>query len=783
VTSIGDQAFSDCPSLAAITVDGLNPVFSSVAGVLFDKSQTTLILYPIGNPAESYTVPSSVTSVGVSAFSGCTSLTNIAIPNSVTHIGAGAFSLCSSLSNVTIPNSVTYIGVVAFSSCASLSSVTIPNSVASIGDDAFEDCASLTNVAIGSGLSSIGAGVFSGCTNLAAITVDGLNPVFTSVAGVLFDKSQTALIQYPTGNAAESYTVPSSVTSVGVSAFSGCASLTNVTIPNSVTSIGGYAFSYCTRLTSVTIPNSVTSIGDYAFSDCIRLTSVTIGNGVATIGYDAFANCSKLASLTIPNSVTSIGGEAFLNCDSLSSVTIPNSVTSIGQDAFNNCSSLTTLTIGSGVTNIAIGAFGNCFSLGAITVDQLNPVFSSVAGGLFDKSQTTLIQYPIGAAASSYTIPSSVTSIGVQAFFDCRTLTSVTIPNSVTNIGDIAFEDCGSLTNVTIGSGVTSIGNGAFGFCSLTSVTIPNSVTSIGDQAFYYCACLNSIYFQGNVPSFVGLLIFQYDPVTVYCYAGTKGWGTTFAGAPCIVIDTAPPVITVQPTNALVSAHGSTTLTVAATGTNLFYQWLLDDSNILNATNSSLIVSGITQSDLGAYQVVVANAYGSSTSAVATLTMPPFLATGFDGLVTCWGLTNTLSVVAWGSGQLSYQWFDNGIGIQDATNQTLTLTSIQFTNSGLYSVVVSSPLGSVTNTPAPVVVCPAGVALGMYPGMHPGVTVSGVVGYTYLIQSNPDLADINAWTTVATMTLTNPAQLWEDINVNTALPANAQRFYRVLPGP
>jgi hypothetical protein len=416
-------------------------------------------------------------------------------------------------------------------------------------------------------------------------------------------------------------------------------------------------------------------------------------------------------------------------------------------------------------------------------VDELNPVYSSVAGGLFDKSQTTLIQYPIGAAASSYTIPSSVTSIGVQAFFDCRTLTSVTIPNSVTNIGQEAFEGCSSLTNVTIGSGVTSIGSGAFGSCSLTSVTIPNSVTSIGDQAFWYCASLNSIYFQGNVPSFVGLLIFQYDPVTIYCYAGTKGWGTTFAGAPCIVIDTPPPIITIQPTNALVNAYDSTSfsVTVVTGAPPFFIQWSRSNSNILIATSNVLSIPNITQSDLGTYTVVVTDVHGLTTTSNATLTMRPFLATPFVGLDTYWGLTNTLSVAAWGT-SLSYQWFDNGVAIQDATNQTLTLTSIQFTNSGLYSVVVSSPLGSVTNTPAPVVVCPAGVSLGMYPGMHPGVTVSGVVGYIYLIQSNPDLTDINAWTTIATMTLTNPVQVWEDINVNAALPSNAQRFYRVLPG-
>jgi len=93
--------------------------------------------------------------------------------------------------------------------------------------------------------------------------------------------------------------------------------------------------------------------------------------------------------------------------------------------------------------------------------------------------------------------------------------------------------------------------------------------------------------------------------------------------------------------------------------------------------------------------------------------------------------------------------------------------------------VVTSQLGSVTNTPAQVVVNPAGVSLGLYPG----VTVSGVVGYTYLIQANTDLTNTNGWTTVATLTLQDPVQLWVDVNCNAASPTNAHRFYQVLPGP
>ena len=80
---------------------------------------------------------------------------------------------------------------------------------------------------------------------------------------------------------------------------------------------------------------------------------------------------------------------------------------------------------------------------------------------MFDRSQTTLIQYPAGKAGT-YTIPNSVTSIGDAAFSGCTSLTSVTIPDSVTSIGDVAFYHCHSLTNITIPASVTNIGDYAF---------------------------------------------------------------------------------------------------------------------------------------------------------------------------------------------------------------------------------------------------------------------------------------------------------------------------------
>jgi hypothetical protein len=237
--------------------------------------------------------------------------------------------------------------------------------------------------------------------------------------------------------------------------------------------------------------------------------------------------------------------------------------------------------------------------------------------------------------------------------------------------------------------------------------------------------------------------------------------------------------ITTQPQSVVVYAYDTASFTAAASGTvPLSYQWSFDGTNIVGATSSSLTISNVTQRNLGAYAVTITNAFGSVASSNATLSMYPYIETPFLGAITYWGKNATFSIQAWGTGPLRYQWFDNGVAILNATNQTLTLTSTQFTDAGLYSVLVSSPLGSVTNTAEQVVVNPAGVSLGMYPGL----TVTGTVGYTYIIQATSDLSNTNSWTTVESLTLVEPIQLWVDTTVNVLSPANPHKYYRVLPG-
>ncbi len=277
VTAIGNNAFRDCTSLTSVTI------------------------------------PDGVTSIGDFAFYGCTSLTSMTIPDSVTSIGWAAFQSCSSLTYVYLP-SVDSIGSLAYYGCTDLSLIvtgksptigdyaipsktniiqgvvddsvlSIADTVTRIGMGAFNG-SSYSVINIPSSVTSIGSYAFIDCAGLTAINVDSDNPNYSSIDGVLFNKDQTILIQYPAGKSADMYMIPDTVTAIGKGAFFGC-NLTSIGYSDGIAVIGDNAFFGCTGIAVATIPSSVTEIGRYAYQNCTNLALVVI-NGSPVIGKDAF---------------------------------------------------------------------------------------------------------------------------------------------------------------------------------------------------------------------------------------------------------------------------------------------------------------------------------------------------------------------------------------------------------------------------------------------------------------------------------------------------------------
>jgi len=170
-------------------------------------------------------------------------------------------------------------------------------------------------------------------------------------------------------------------------------------------------------------------------------------------------------------------------------------------------------------------------------------MYTSEKGVLYNKNKTRLIQYPAGKKDTSFTIPNSVTSIGIRAFWYYTSLTSITIPDSVTSIGKQAFWGCENLTaiNVATGNSMYTSEKGVLYNKNKTrliqypagkkdtSFIIPKSVTTIGEGAFLGCRNLTSVTFQGTIAS-AGFSIDSFDGDLRSKYlANGKGTYTTTA--------------------------------------------------------------------------------------------------------------------------------------------------------------------------------------------------------------------------------------------------------------
>ncbi|MGI5846233.1 MAG: leucine-rich repeat domain-containing protein [Alphaproteobacteria bacterium] len=360
--------------------------------------------------------------------------TDVTIPFSVVHdsqtyevvrIGDNAFLGCINLESVTIDADLATIGAHAFQKCSSLTSVSLPESLMSIEEKAFYNCGSLTDITIPKNVITMGDNVFYGCTSLPSINVDGLNTVYSSVDGVLFNETLTELICYPAGRTGTSYTVPGGVSTVSTSAFSNCVYLESLDI-NEVSSLGIPAFYGSDRLGSITVNDLNTT---YSSVDGVLFNKAL----TELICYPAGRTGT---SYTVPGTVTAIDNRAF------------------------NYSHVETVYIGENVTTMGNNIFEDCLDLESVVVDSSNSDYSSVDGVLFNKAVSELIWYPAGRTDTSYTVPGTVTAIGTKAFEYCTDLESVTIPDKVTSIGNSAFAGC-TLSRMTVeisGSALTSGG-------------------------------------------------------------------------------------------------------------------------------------------------------------------------------------------------------------------------------------------------------------------------------------------------------------------------------------
>src|SRR5574344_2331031 len=388
VSEVGKRLFSGCHNLKSIVVDSKNEYLDSrdSCNAIIISDDNELIAT---SPAT--TIPSSITSIGQGAFSGCENIYEINIPEGVHRIDKEAFSACINLKHITLPQSLETIGYFAFSGCKSLQSFYLPKNVKSI------DCER----------------IFAGCDSLSLIIVDKDNKVYDSrqeCNAIIETKSSKVIAGCPTSKLVEG------LKEIGENAFKGI-QLREIVIPKSMTQISAEAFWDCDALSRITVnkdnPKYESPGGCNAIirkdSDILVLgcANTIIPERVKEIGNDAFAGRPVAKeTLRLSGGLTSIGEGAFSHCDNLFEIIIPLSVTSIGERAFVNCPNLAVVQLLGRIKELKEDVFRGCEKLAVVD------------------------------------IPESVSIIHQYAFDNCKNLVYVNLPTSITSVEEGAFSGC-----------------------------------------------------------------------------------------------------------------------------------------------------------------------------------------------------------------------------------------------------------------------------------------------------------------------------------------------------
>ena len=410
-----------------------------------------------------------VIKLGDNVFENNDSLNSVTLGVGIKEIGARTFFDADNMVCVLTSEELETIGDEAFYSCDNFNSIILYDAIKSIGANVFAECPKLT---VWCNEGTVGHTYVQENVVSYKILNPNAEPETIVQEGITYYVMNGEAIAIDCASTVTSIVVPATINGYPVlelrRTFKGNSSLKEVTLSEGLKTISANAFEG-SGITSISIPDTVTSVGSSAFSECASLTSIKFSKSMSEIANDTFHSCSKLSAVSIPGNIKKIGSYSFFNCDALKEITISSGVTYIGDRAFDFCDSYTEIRIPGTVQTIGSGAFC-CSSLKTVILE--NGVKD--IGTAFWSSGITTIE-----------LPESIEKIATYAFDKCRSLTKITIPSNVKTISNGAFRDCTNLSEVVIEEGVTTIGAEAFSSCSkIEKILIPQSITKMEGNSF-----------------------------------------------------------------------------------------------------------------------------------------------------------------------------------------------------------------------------------------------------------------------------------------------------------
>lgn len=457
IISLYESSFGE--AIARISVDGENPMYTAINGILYDKELSRIVFVPYLIEGD-ITLPESIYSLSNAQFKNRTRLTGINTGN------------------------VAVIPKDAFYGCASLARVALP-SVVNIGDSAFYGCAAIDSLTISANATSFGSLAFYG----TAINTFNYAGTVINWATVTMANMDANPVRYASKCIFAGAELNGAITITGIS------------------KINSYVFSDA-KITALTLGSEVVEIGDYAFSGS-ALTSLDLGGNTTKIGNGAFTG-TAITSLNLPSTLTSIGDNAFSGAR-ITEITIPAKVTKIGASAFYNCGLVTKLTILASNVTYGKNAFLNTNVTEFCGVTPPEGVDVGKIKVLTPLGATTIVknQYSKYTSLTEIIIPNTVTKIESEAFASLASLEKVGFEanSTLTSVGYKAFSNCTGLKEITLPEGVTTIGEYAFENCSsLVSFIMPDSVTGFTVYILQNCTSLEVVKFSKNMNECIGPL-------------------------------------------------------------------------------------------------------------------------------------------------------------------------------------------------------------------------------------------------------------------------------------
>lgn len=287
--------------------------------------------------------------------------------------------------------------------------------------------------------------------------------------------------------------IPSTVTTIGASAFEGSRLYGEVTIPSTVLTIGNNAFKGCKGISSVVLPSSITSLGTGVFQNCTALQTINL-DSVTSIGASAFEGCYGLYYVNIHSGITTLSNNAFKNCYALNGQIDLSGVTAIGTDVFYGCSNVKSVVV-SNHSSFTFSELYSCPGIEEFLVAEGNTLYTSIDGVLYSTDTKTLLHYPQAKENTVYTVPEHVEAIGSYAFYQAT-----------------------GIDKLIMGENVKAIGNGAFSKSTLKETYIPDTVNRIVFDVFLGCEDLEMVILGRGLDT-IGIDCFRDTPDTLQVYA------------------------------------------------------------------------------------------------------------------------------------------------------------------------------------------------------------------------------------------------------------------------